>query len=154
MEASPYSTHSMPVCALARNRRPLRLLKTIASGNRTLSRILAELLGGTRKGPPEGYPAEGPDRAFDKPNSARCAAIAPLRLFAKLSCRTGGKRLTKPPKWGIVKTQRVLPVGRLPLHHREVTVILEEWRLLLFAILENQTNDSQNDHAELKQFTP
>ena len=62
--------------------------------------------------------------------------------------------MTKPRKWGIVKIQRVLPVGRLPLHHREVTVILEEWRLLLFAILENQTNDSQNDHAELKQFTP
>ena len=62
--------------------------------------------------------------------------------------------IDKAPEWGIVKTQRVLPVGRLPLHHREVTVILEEWRLLLFAILENQTNDSQNDHAELKQFTP
>ena len=62
----PHSTHSMPVCALARNRRPLWLLKTIASGNRTLSRILAELLGGTRKGPPEGHPAQIFDRAFDK----------------------------------------------------------------------------------------
>ena len=28
-----------------------------------LSRILSPFLGGTRKGPPEGYPAESPDRA-------------------------------------------------------------------------------------------
>jgi len=56
----------------------------------SLSRILSPFLGGTRKGPPEGYPAEGPDRAFDKPNSARCAAIAPLRLFEKLSCAPAG----------------------------------------------------------------
>ena len=29
----------------------------------SLSRILSPFLGGTRKGPPEGYPAESPDRA-------------------------------------------------------------------------------------------
>lgn len=40
------------------------------------------------------------------------------------------------------------------MDYREVIATLESGRLLLFAILENQTNDSQNDHAELKQFTP
>ena len=71
-----------------------------------------------------------------------CRWQSPPAAFCKIVLGTGGKRLTKPRKWGIVKTQRVLPVGRLPLHHREVTVILEEWRLLLFAILENQSNNS------------
>ena len=82
-------------------------------------------MAGQERGPRRDT-VQSPARAFDKPSPARCAAIAPLRLFAKLSCRTGGRRLTKPRKWGIVKIQRVLPVGRLPLHHREVTVILEE----------------------------
>ena len=56
----------------------------------SLSRILSPFLGGTRKGPPEGYPAEGSDRAFGKPSPARCAATAPLRLFAKLSWAPAG----------------------------------------------------------------
>ena len=55
-----------------------------------------------------------------------CRWQSPPAAFCKIVLGTGGKRLTKPRKWGIVKTQRVLPVGRLPLHHREVTVILEE----------------------------
>ena len=39
--------------------------------------------------------------------------------------------------------------------HREVTARLEAWRLLLFIIyLENQGNDSSNEHAELKNPFP
>ena len=39
--------------------------------------------------------------------------------------------------------------------HREVTARLEAWRLLLFIIcLENQGNDSSNEHAELKNSFP
>ena len=39
--------------------------------------------------------------------------------------------------------------------HREVTARLEAWRLLLFIIdLENQSNDSSNEHAELKNSIP
>ena len=33
-----------------------------------LSRILSPFLGGTRKGPPEGYPAESPDMTSDRTN--------------------------------------------------------------------------------------
>ena len=62
--------------------------------------------------------------------------------------------IDKALKMGYSKDTKGAASRRLPLHHREVTVILEEWRLLLFVILENQSNDSQNDHAELKQFTP
>ena len=40
------------------------------------------------------------------------------------------------------------------MYHREVTAILEEWRLLLFVILENQSNDSDDHHAELKKSFP
>ena len=49
----------------------------------------------------------------------------------------------------------VLPVGRLPMYHREVTACLEARRSLLFVIcLENQGNDSSNEHAELKNPFP
>ena len=43
-----------------------------------------------------------------------CRWQSPPAAFCKIVLGTGGKRLTKPRKWGIVKTQRVLPVGRLP----------------------------------------
>ena len=107
-----------------------------------------------KKGAPGGIPGRRFRQGFRQTKPSPMCRNRPPAALCKIVLGTGGRRLTKPRKWGIVKTQRVLPVGRLPLHHREVTVILEEWRLLLFAILENQTNDSQNDHAELKQFTP
>ena len=41
------------------------------------------------------------------------------------------------------------------MYHREVTACLEARRLLLFVIcLENQSNDSGNEHAELKNSFP
>ena len=62
--------------------------------------------------------------------------------------------IDKAPKMGYSKDTKGAASRTAPVCYREVTVTLEEWRLLLFAILENQSNDSQNDHAELKQFTP
>ena len=62
--------------------------------------------------------------------------------------------IDKAPEMGYSKDTKGAASRTAPVCYREVTVTLEEWRLLLFAILENQTNDSQNDHAELKQFTP
>ena len=52
--------------------------------------------------------------------------------------------------------QGVLPVGRFPQsNYEEVTASVEGRQLLLLIIcLENQGNDSRNDHAELKQFCP
>ena len=43
----------------------------------SLSRILSPFLGGTRKGPPEGYPAESPDRASGRSSPPE----APSRKF-------------------------------------------------------------------------
>ena len=39
----------------------------------SLSRILSPFLGGTRKGPPEGYPAEFFNRAFNKSYQGQCS---------------------------------------------------------------------------------
>ena len=44
----------------------------------SLSRILSPFLGGTRKGPPEGFPAQSFDKAFDKPNLALFYRRRPL----------------------------------------------------------------------------
>ena len=107
----------------------LRFLKNFpaaACGLQTLNAQLEVARQGRRD------TVQSPARAFDKPNSARCAATAPLRLFAKLSCRTGGKRLTKPRKWGIVKIQRVLPVGRLPQDWLRDNRYFGEWAVISF----------------------
>ena len=54
--------------------------------------------------------------------------------------------------------QGVLPVGRFPTRdYEEITVTLGKvgrLSLLIIVCLENQGNDSRNDHAELKQFFP
>ena len=54
--------------------------------------------------------------------------------------------------------QGVLPVGRFPTRdYEEITVTLGKvgrLSLLIIVCLENQGNDSCNNHAELKQFFP
>ena len=51
--------------------------------------------------------------------------------------------IDKSYKMGYHKGTKGLPVGQPPPRHREVTVTLEELgQLLLFVILENQSNDS------------
>ena len=63
--------------------------------------------------------------------------------------------IDKAPEMGYSKDTKGAASRTAPVCYREVTVTFGRVRrLLLFAILENQTNDSQNDHAELKQFTP
>ena len=44
----------------------------------SLSRILSPFLGGTRKGPPEGHPAQSFDKTFAKPNLALFYRRRPL----------------------------------------------------------------------------
>ena len=48
-----------------------------------LSRILSPFLGGTRKGPPEGFPAESPDRASVRAPRRRHPAESFERVFDK-----------------------------------------------------------------------
>ena len=79
----------------------------------SLSRILSPFLGGTRKGPPEGYPAEGPDRAFDKPSPARCAAIAPCGFLQNCPGHRW-ETIDKAPEMGYSKDTKGLPVERFP----------------------------------------
>ena len=63
--------------------------------------------------------------------------------------------IDKAPEMGYSKDTKGAASRTAPVCYREVTVTFGRVRrLLLFAILENQSNDSQNDHAELKQFTP
>ena len=49
----------------------------------SLSRILSPFLGGTRKGPPEGYPAEIFNRAFNKSYQGQCSHPAPAFVRGK-----------------------------------------------------------------------
>ena len=66
--------------------------------------------------------------------------------------------MTNPEIRSIVSVQGVLPVGRFPTRdYEEITVTLGKvgrLSLLIIVCLENQGNDSRNDHAELKQFFP
>ena len=50
--------------------------------------------------------------------------------------------IDKAPEMGYSKDTKGAASRTAPVCYREVTVTLEEWRLLLFAILENQSNDS------------
>ena len=108
----------------------------------SLSRILSPFLGGTRKGPPEGYPAEGSDRAFDKPSPARCAAIAPCGFLQNCPVHRR-EAIDKALEMGYSKDTKGAASRTAPVCYREVTVTFGRVRrLLLFAILENQSNDS------------
>ena len=65
--------------------------------------------------------------------------------------------IDKAPEMGYSKDTKGAASRSAPPHsYRGVADTLGKvGRLLLFiVVLEDQSNDSQNDHAELKQFTP
>ena len=108
----------------------------------SLSRILSPFLGGTRKGPPEGYSSKS-RQGFRQTKPSPMCRNRPPAAFCKIVLPHRREAIDKAPEMGYSKDTKGAASRTAPVCYREVTVTFGRVRrLLLFVILENQSNDS------------
>lgn len=90
-----------------------------------------------------------------RPSISKACYPAPSAGKQKKNALPFWQSIDISPHLGYTKHKKGAASRRLPIDYREVTGTVGGWRLLLFIIcLDDQGNDSSNDHAELKNSFP
>ena len=90
-----------------------------------------------------------------RPSISKACYPAPSAGKQKKNALPFWQSIDISPHLGYTKHRKGAASRRLPIDYREVTGAVGGWRLLLFIIcLDDQGNDSSNDHAELKNSFP
>ena len=119
-----------------------------------LKRLPLRKLRPQQKHPLRPLPPRKPRQRI-RPSISKACCPAPSAGKQKKNALPFWQSIDISPHLGYTKHKKGAASRRLPIDYREVTGTVGGWRLLLFIIcLDDQGNDSSNDHAELKNSFP